>query len=56
LYSHHHTSFCKSFVRENQPLPHPLSLEHGILQLCGKTSIFYEDFGSSFVPVPNRER
>ena len=73
LHSHHHTSFCKRFVRKNRPLPHPhkparhcrplgicpfrtwqarqAGLEHGIWQLCGKTSIFYEDFGSSILSL-----
>jgi hypothetical protein len=27
----------------------PTNLEHGIRQLCGKTNIFYEDFGSSIL-------
>ncbi len=47
LYSHHHSSFCKRFVRENRPLPHPYKSGHGIWQLCGKTSICYEYFGST---------
>jgi len=29
----------------------PTNLEHGIWQLCGKTSIFYEDFGSSILSL-----
>jgi len=29
----------------------PTNLEHGICQLCGKTSIFYEDFGSSILSL-----
>ena len=27
------------------------NLEYGIWQLCGKTSIFYEDFGSSILSL-----
>jgi len=49
LHSHHHTSFCKRFVRENRPPHIPTNLEHGIWQLCGKISIFCEDFGSSIL-------
>ncbi len=30
----------------------PTDLEHGIWQLCGKTSIFCEDFGSSILSLP----
>jgi hypothetical protein len=30
----------------------PTDLEHGIWQLCGKTSIFCEDFGSSISSLP----
>ena len=29
----------------------PTNLEHGIWQLCGKSSIFYEDFGSSILSL-----
>ena len=29
----------------------PTNIEHGIWQLCGKTSIFYEDFGSSILSL-----
>jgi len=29
----------------------PTNLEHGIWQLSGKTSIFYEDFGSSILSL-----
>jgi hypothetical protein len=29
----------------------PTNLEHGIWQLCGKTSAFYEDFGSSILSL-----
>jgi hypothetical protein len=29
----------------------PTNMEHGIWHLCGKTSIFYEDFGSSILSL-----
>ena len=44
LYPHHYALFCKSVVGKTDRFYIPINPEHGIWQLYGKTSIFYEDF------------
>jgi hypothetical protein len=57
LHSHHHTSFCKRFVRENRPLPHSYNYGTWYLAFMWQNQHFLRGLRVfNFVPVPNPER
>ena len=43
--------FVDVLYGKTDPLHIRTNLEHGIWQLCGKTSVFYEGFGSSILSL-----
>ncbi len=56
LHSHHHTSFCKRFARENRPLPHPHKSGTWYLAIMWQNQRFLRGFRVfNFVIVPNPE-
>ena len=56
LYSHHHTPFCKRFVGENRPLPHPHKSGTWHLAMMWQNPHFLWGFqGSNFILFFNPE-
>jgi hypothetical protein len=57
LHPHHHTSFCKRFVRENRPLPHPHKSGTWYLAIMWQNQHFLRGLRVfNFVLAPNPER
>ena len=51
MHSHPIRHFLNVLYGKTDRFHIPTNLEHGIWQLCGKISIFYEDFGSSILSL-----